>query len=165
MPPQPGTPSSERRGGGAPAPRAAGRGARRPAAMLLLSLAGLFDSAYLTWYHYDPAVRVCVVTSGCETVNTSRYAMVGPIPVAVIGVAGYLLIVAALLLQRWGPPPLRVPAGYAVYGMALLGCGFAVSLTGIEVLVLRAICTWCVLSAIVIAGLCALATLEAADRA
>lgn len=155
MPPQVGMRSSKGRGGGAP----------RRAAMLLLSLAGLADSAYLTWYHYDPAVRVCVVTSGCETVNTSRYAVVGPIPVAAIGVAGYLLIAGALLLQRWGPPSLRVPAGYAVYGMALLGCGFAAALTGIEVLVLHAICTWCVLSAIVIAGLCALATLEAADHA
>jgi uncharacterized membrane protein len=130
--------------------------------MLVLGLAGLADAGYLTWYHYDPAVRVCVVTSGCETVNTSAYAAAGPIPVAVIGVAGYLLILGALVLGRWGSPSVRAGARYATYGMALVGAGFSLYLTAVEVLVLHAICTWCVCSAALITGICVLATLDVA---
>ena len=132
--------------------------------MQILSLAGLIDSGYLTWYHYDPAVRVCVGTSGCETVNTSPYAMVGPVPVAAIGVAGYLLIAGALLLGRWGPAHKRRAGGYAVYGLAILGSGFGVYLTAIEILVLHALCTWCVLSAALIVSICALATVDIVDH-
>lgn len=131
-------------------------------AMLVLSLAGLVDSAYLTWYHYDPAVRVCVVTGGCETVNTSAYATIGPLPVAAIGVIGYLLIAGGLLLQRAGSPAVRAAARYAVYAMALVGTGFSLYLTAIEVLVLHAICPWCVCSAALVTGICVLATLDVA---
>lgn len=129
---------------------------------MLLGLVGLADSLYLTWYHYDPAVRVCLVTSGCEVVNASSYAMVGPVPVAAVGAGGYLLILGALVLRRWGPPSLHGTAAGAVFGLAVLGCGFAVYLTAVEVFVLHALCGWCLLSASAIAAICALAALEAA---
>ncbi len=133
------------------------------AVMLVLGLVGLADSLYLTWYHYDPAVRVCFATSGCEVVNTSPYAVVGSVPVAAVGAAGYLLILAVLALRRWGPPSLHRTAAHAAFGLAVLGSGFAVYLTAVEVFVLHALCGWCLLSATAIAAICALAALEAPE--
>ena len=121
--------------------------------MAALALAGLADSLYLTWYHYDPAVRACFAVGGCETVNGSRFATLGGIPVAVIGVAGYLLIAATLAARRWGPPPLRRRARYATYGLAAAGTAFALYLTAIEAFVLHAYCTWCLISATVVTAL------------
>lgn len=132
--------------------------------MLALAAGGLADSLYLTWYRYDPAVRVCVVVRGCETVNQSPYATVGPVPVALIGLAGYALLVLLLLLQRSGPARLREPAGYGVYALSVGGTGFALYLTAVEAFVLRAFCSFCLLAAAAITGLCVLASLEMADR-
>jgi uncharacterized membrane protein len=131
--------------------------------MLGLALAGLADSIYLTWYHYDPAVRACLVTGGCETVNTSPYAVIGPVPVAAVGVLGYLLVACAVILRGWGPPALRAAAGRGVYALSVLGTGFAAYLTAIEVFVIHAICAWCVLSAAIIAAVCVLAVLDLAE--
>jgi uncharacterized membrane protein len=131
--------------------------------MTMLALAGFADSLYLTWYHYDPAVRVCIASGGCETVNGSRFATLGGVPVAVLGVAGYLLIVAALAVRRWGPPASRQPAGYVAYALAAAGTAFSLYLTAIEAFVLRAYCTWCLASAILVTAVCIVATVDLAD--
>lgn len=130
--------------------------------MAALALAGLADALYLTWYHYDPAVRACFAAGACETVNGSRFATLGGIPVAVIGVAGYLLIASALAARRWGPPPLRRPARYATYALAAAGTAFALYLTAIEAFVLHAYCTWCLISAAVITALTIVASADLA---
>ncbi len=132
--------------------------------MMVLALAGFADSLYLTWYHYDPAVRVCIASSGCETVNASRYASLADVPVAVIGIAGYVLIIVALAGKRWGSPAVRASAGYAAYGLAAVGTAFSLYLTAVEVLVLRAYCTWCLFSAAMVTGLCIVATIDLAAR-
>ncbi|HET7265867.1 MAG TPA: vitamin K epoxide reductase family protein [bacterium] len=130
--------------------------------MTALALAGLADSLYLTWYHYDPAVRACFAVHGCEAVNGSRFASLGGVPVSVIGVAGYLLIAAALAARRWGPPSARGPARYATYALAAGGTAFALYLTAIEAFVLHAYCTWCLISAVVITALAVAATADLA---
>lgn len=133
--------------------------------MAALALVGLADSLYLTWYHYDPAVRACFAVGGCETVNGSRFATLAGVPVALIGVAGYLLIAGALGARRWGPPPVRRPARYATYALAAAGTAFALYLTAIEAFVLHAYCTWCLISAAVITGLTFVATADLAVSA
>ena len=130
--------------------------------MAVLALAGLADSLYLTWYHYAPAVRACLGSSGCETVNASRFATLGGVPVALIGAVGYLLIVAALAVGRWGPPPSRRPAAYAAYALAAAGTAFSLYLTAIEAFILHAYCTWCLLSAAFMTAACAVATVDLA---
>jgi uncharacterized membrane protein len=134
--------------------------------MTVLALAGLADSLYLTWYHYDPAVRVCIATGGCETVNASRFATLGSVPVAVIGVAGYLFIFATLAVRRWGPLGLRGLAGQATYALAAAGTAFSIYLTAVEAFILRAYCTWCLVSAGLVTAVCIIATVDlaASDR-
>ncbi|HLW46163.1 MAG TPA: vitamin K epoxide reductase family protein [bacterium] len=136
--------------------------ARRWMAMTALALAGFADALYLTGYHYNPAVRACVGSGGCEAVNGSRFATLAGVPVALIGTAGYVLILAALTARRWGPPHGRRAAGYAAYVLAAAGTAFSLYLTALEAFVLHAYCTWCLFSAAVITAVCVVATIDLA---
>jgi len=136
--------------------------ARRWAVMTALALAGFADALYLTWFHYDPAVRACVGSGSCETVNGSHFAVLAGVPVALIGAVGYGLIVASLAARRWGPPAGRRPAGYATYALAAVGTAFSLYLTAIEAFVLHAYCTWCLLSAALMIAVCVVATVDLA---
>jgi len=86
----------------------------------------------------------------CNAVQSSEYArLFGILPVGVLGVIGYLLILAA-----WATPQLQRNrlAAYmplAVFGMALFGVFFSLYLTYLEPFVIRAVCMWCVTSAVI----------------
>ena len=58
-------------------------------AIASLALLGLAISAYLTWVHYAGIEPVCTGISDCERVQSSDYAELIGIPVAVLGVVGY----------------------------------------------------------------------------
>jgi uncharacterized membrane protein len=119
-------------------------------AIAALAVLGLAISAYLTWVHYAGIEPVCSSISDCERVQSSDYAELAGIPVAVLGVVGY----AALLVSLRGPVELTVLLAY----IALL---FSAYLTWAELFRIDAICQWCVASALVSLGIAALATLEA----
>jgi uncharacterized membrane protein len=107
-----------------------------------LAVVGLLISGYLTWVHYAGVAPVCVGGSGgCETVQTSSYAMIFGVPVAALGLVGYTgLFLAALLRGEAG-----VYLGLLV---ALVGTLFSAYLTYLELFVIHAICEWCVASAV-----------------
>jgi uncharacterized membrane protein len=96
-------------------------------------------------------VPVCVGGSGgCETVQTSSYATIFGVPVAVVGLVGYAgLLFSALLRGEAGV--------YLALLLALVGTLFSAYLTYLEVFVIHAICEWCLASAafMVAALLCA----------
>jgi uncharacterized membrane protein len=116
-----------------------------------LAVVGLLISAYLSWVHYMGVVPVCVGGSGgCETVQTSSYATIFGVPVAVLGLVGYAgLLFSALLGGEAGV--------YLAFLIALVGTLFSAYLTYLEVYVIHAICQWCLASAalMVAAFLCA----------
>src|SRR4051812_5343946 len=70
-------------------------------AAALLSLLGLLDAVYLALERITGGPIACPIGGGCETVQSSAYALLLGIPVAFIGVVGYalLLIVALASLQ------------------------------------------------------------------
>jgi uncharacterized membrane protein len=108
-----------------------------------LAVAGIGVAAYLTWVHYQDEVPVCVAGGGgCERVQKSEYADAAGIPVAVLGLGGYLSILVTLLL-----PGERARFAAAFLGIA--GTGFSAYLTYLELFVIDAICQWCVASAII----------------
>ena len=81
---------------------------------------------------------------GCETVADSKYAHLAGVNVAVIGIVGYLLVLVAAV----------VPGDAGRFGgflTALIGFGFSLYLTYLELFVIDAICQWCVASAILMA--------------
>jgi uncharacterized membrane protein len=115
-----------------------------------LALVGLGISVYLTWVHYAGIEPVCTGISDCERVQTSSYAELVGIPVAVLGVVGY----AAILVSLW----LRVEVTAL---LAYLALAFSAYLTWAEVFRIEAICQWCVASALITLAIAVLATLRA----
>ena len=118
--------------------------------MALLSLLGLFIALYLYLYKIGKIGSLACGTGGCETVQLSAQSRFLGVDVALIGVAGYavLLLLALLALQpRFAGPawPSRLLA--VLSGGAVL---FTVYLTGLELFVIHAICRYCVASAVVI---------------
>jgi uncharacterized membrane protein len=111
------------------------------AATLAVAGAGTAVSAYLTWVHYSGGLALCVGVGGCETVQASRYSMVGAVPVAVIDLFG-LAAIAALAAWRLTPDP---PAWTltALFGLSLGATLYVAYLTYLELFVIRAICPWC----------------------
>jgi uncharacterized membrane protein len=121
----------------------------RGAALVTASL-GICVAGYLTYVHYAGLQPFCAGGGhGCERVQSSTYASVGGIPVAVVGFAGYLAIAVSLLA-----PGDR--ARLAAAAFALSGAGFSVYLTYLELFVIHAICQWCVASAVLLTALAVL---------
>jgi uncharacterized membrane protein len=97
-------------------------------ALVALALTGLAISSYLTWVHYTELAPSCSGISGCERVQSSDYAELAGLPVALIGVAGYLSILASLCMRS------EVTAL-----LAYIGVGFSGYLTWAELFRIEAI--------------------------
>jgi uncharacterized membrane protein len=109
----------------------------------ILALAGVVVSALALQVHYSTETAPCSINEkwDCGIVNHSPYAEVKGIPVAAIGIAGYLaLAVLALLRQRT-----------LAFLVSLIGLGFALYLAHIEKDVLMVWCLYCVISLGIIA--------------
>jgi uncharacterized membrane protein len=119
-------------------------------AIAALALLGLAISIYLTYVHYAGIEPVCSSISNCERVQSSEYADLLGIPVAVLGIAGYAAILVSLFTR------VEVTAL-----LAYLALAFSAYLTWAEVFKIDAICQWCVASAIVTLAIAVLATLRA----
>jgi uncharacterized membrane protein len=113
---------------------------------VVLAVLGLGVAGYLTYIHYAGIDPVCNIAHGCVKVQTSRYAELAGIPVAVLGLGGYVAMLAALLVDG-------EPGRLAAALFALVGFGFSAYLTYRELFTIDAICQWCVASAILMTGL------------
>jgi len=124
--------------------------------MGILALAGLGISLYLTWVYTTDRVAICLGSGGCETVQYSPYAWILGIPIPTLGAADYLLVLALALLGLRS----REQAEWvvlALFGTSLVGLLFSAYLTYLEIFVIRAICLWCAVSAVIQVFLFALA--------
>ena len=114
-------------------------------AAAILALAGIGVATYIAVAESGGGAPKCLVGGGgCETVANSQYAHLAGINVAVIGIFGYVLVLAAAFV----PGDLGRFGGFLT---ALIGFGFSVYLTYLELFVIDAICQWCVASAILMA--------------
>ena len=109
----------------------------------LMALAGVVVSTLALRIHYSTETEPCSINAkwDCGIVNHSQFAEIAHIPVAAIGIAGYLGL-AGLALVR-----LRVLLTVA----AILGLAFALYLSHIERDVLEVWCLYCVISQGIIA--------------
>ena len=126
----------------------------------LLSIPGMIVSFYLLLYHSGNLINVCSANGwdDCGKVSGpgAPYSSIGPFPVALIGLAGYAGIFLLIWLKDWLPqlddylPELMV----GLTGVAFL---FSLGLTVIELFVVEAICRFCVVSAVFVTIMFALA--------
>jgi uncharacterized membrane protein len=119
--------------------------------MIVLGLIGLAIAAYTTAAHYIGFNVLCTTKhNSCEAVQSSVYAKVAGVPVALLGLIGYLAILGTLTARQ------REATRLATLGLTIFGFGFSAYLTYREVFTLKEICEWCVTSACVMTILLAL---------
>ena len=114
--------------------------------IVLLAVLGIVVSSLALKVHYDDAGKEpCSINEkwDCGVVNHSPYAVIYGVPVAAIGIVGYVLI-AALGLARQRA---------LLLVSTLVGLAFALYLTNIEAHVLEVYCLYCVISQGIIAVL------------
>jgi uncharacterized membrane protein len=112
-------------------------------AAALLSLIGLTDALYLTVQHIAGRSVPCSVTSGCEEVLTSSYAVVAGIPLAALGAAAYFGVFSLATLAAFGNRIFGVLLRPLVALMVLV----SLWLFYLQAFVIRAFCQFCLLSA------------------
>ena len=124
-------------------------------ALLVLAVLGALISAYLTWTHFAGLTPVCSGSGeGCETVQSSRYASILGMPVALLGLIAYGgLIFSAVLWREAGL--------YLGFLISLVGTLFSAYLTYLEIFVIGALCQWCLASAAIMVAALVCTTLAA----
>jgi len=107
-------------------------------ALTLLAALGIAVSSAALHVHYSTETAPCSINEkwDCGVVNHSPYADVKGVPVALIGLIGYLLLGVLI----WTGPRELLLAGAAA------GVGFSLELTAIEATVLGVYCLYCVIS-------------------
>lgn len=118
-----------------------------------LAAVGLAISVYLTYVHYANLQPFCTGISDCERVQTSDWSLIAGVPVALVGLIGYVAILVALC----------VPGEAGRLGTALIafsGFGYSAYLTWVELARIHAICQWCIISAAIMTGLAILAAVR-----
>src|SRR3989344_1778455 len=116
--------------------------------ILLLSFLGLIDSTYLAIKHYSTSSIPCppnIKEANCDIVTNSTYSTVGPIPLAVFGMLYYLILIILSYIY------LKVRHNMIKFIQILTIIGFLVStaLVYIQLFVLRSICVYCMISAVI----------------
>lgn len=117
--------------------------------VLSLILIGLGVAIYLSYVEMMQVTAVCGPVGECNIVQSSPYAQILGIPVAILGVLNYLALGFIWLLRR----PLQrhffgLPMIILVI-LTLVGVLFSIYLTLLELLVIHTICAWCLTSAVV----------------
>ncbi|HEV2989205.1 MAG TPA: vitamin K epoxide reductase family protein [Candidatus Angelobacter sp.] len=104
----------------------------------LVALLGLLAAVAALREHYRTEASPCSINEkwDCGMVNHSPYAVLGNVPVADIGIAGYLLLSLLALKRAWR----------TAFFAAIIGLGFSLYLTYIEARVLQIWCIYCVIS-------------------
>ena len=123
---------------------------RNRQAIALLALVGFFLALYLWLHQIGVGGELKCGTGGCDTVQASRWARVLGIPVAAYGVVGYAAILAVALAGLQPAALERRRPALLLAALATGGVLFSAWLTYLELFVIRAICRWCVGSAVTI---------------
>lgn len=112
--------------------------------MLVLAVLGLGVAIYLTYVHYSGTKPACTAGASCLKVQTSQWSKLAGVPVALIGLIGYIAIIASLLA------PDREESRLITLGLTLIGFLFSGYLTYRELFSIHAICEWCASSAVIL---------------
>jgi uncharacterized membrane protein len=119
-------------------------------AIMVLVVVGLAVSGYLTYVEATQTLAICGPVGNCNLVQASPYAKLAGVPVAVLGLLGYLAIGVLWALAEFGEGRLAELAPLGLLGIATFGTAFSAYLTFLEPFVIKAVCMWCITSAVTI---------------
>ncbi|MDP2696360.1 MAG: vitamin K epoxide reductase family protein [bacterium] len=111
----------------------------------LLSFGGFLDAAYLTFKHYTGGTILCSIFSGCDIVTTSEYATILGVSVALLGAIYYLAVFILTIVH--------IDTGneqvfYFAASITLLGFLASLWFVFLQIFIIKALCLYCILSAI-----------------
>ena len=118
-------------------------------AIAVLALAGFFVALYLFAHNIGLTGPIVCGVGDCGTVQASPYAKIGPIPVSLVGVLGYVAIFSASFLGIQPGRRASAPIGAFLFLSSLGGVSYSGYLTFLEAYVINAWCQYCVISAII----------------
>ncbi|MBZ0284892.1 MAG: vitamin K epoxide reductase family protein [Anaerolineae bacterium] len=118
---------------------------------LVLIAVGIVISGYLSYVKLTNVAMVCVESGAfnCEVVQNSAYSRLFGIPIAWLGLATYLVMGAIILLEK-RVAFLREYSAIMVFGINLFGWLFSMWLVYVQVVLLKALCPWCLSHEVVI---------------
>ena len=96
---------------------------------------GAAIAAYLTYLHNAHTAPICT-SGGCETVQKSKYAELGGVPVALLGLLTYVALLGLAFVRG-------LTAAFAGVFVALAGVVFSGYLLWAQLGPIDAICQWC----------------------
>jgi uncharacterized membrane protein len=131
----------------------------------ILALLGLGVSIYLAYVEISHVQAVCGPVGECNIVQASPYAQILGIPIAVLGILNYLAILVLWTVQRYAGGRLVKLSAFGLLGLTLAGTLFSIYLTCLELFVIRAVCAWCLSSAVITTLLMLLAAIPITGRA
>jgi uncharacterized membrane protein len=124
-----------------------------------LIIIGIFDTAYLSWVKLADTQVFCGGAANCESVNSSVYSEIFNIPIAYLGLVAYIFLAILFLLEKRASIQKDI-SSLLRFATCLIGSLYSIYLTYIEIAVIRAICPYCILSAILMILLLALAIIR-----
>jgi uncharacterized membrane protein len=119
-------------------------------AVPILALFGMAVAGYLAYIETQAVAAICGPVGDCNTVQTSTYAKLFGIPIGVIGMAAYA---AMLAIWVWGRARDHGLPRWLLLAMTAFGVAFSIYLTYLEIFVIRAVCMWCLTSAVIMTAL------------
>jgi uncharacterized membrane protein len=112
--------------------------------LIVLAVIGLGIASYLTYVHYAGIKPACTAGESCTKVQTSVYSKLAGVPVALMGLIGYIAILASLLV------PVSENSRLATMALTFVGFAFSAYLTYRELFSIHAVCEWCATSAAIL---------------
>ena len=112
---------------------------------LVLALLGLADSVYLAASYFTDSPLSCETIRGCNEVANSPYATIAGVPISTMGVLYYVIAVAGAffyLVKR------RTVYATLLALLTMIGLATSVYFMYVQVVLIKAICIYCVASAI-----------------
>ena len=108
-----------------------------------IALLGLADGIYLTVEHLTGHTAECIASAGCQDVLGSKYATIGPIPLAALGAFAYFTAFSAATLAAFG---YRRCGRFLTLVVGMM-FGATLWLLYLQAFVLHAFCDYCLFSA------------------
>ena len=129
----------------------------------VLALCGIADSLYLTVLHITGQSALCGGAAACSEVLASRYAHIGAIPVAGLGLLGYFTVFSCAVFAAFGYARACFFFAFAV-GAMLIGSLWFLT---VQAFILHQYCRFCLLSAaitLLLSGLAVSVPLPKAEK-
>ncbi|MCB8916571.1 MAG: vitamin K epoxide reductase [Ardenticatenaceae bacterium] len=115
-----------------------------------LALLGLLVSAYLAYVEVTHSEAVCGPVGDCNAVQSSSYATLFGIPIAIYGLIFYLAVGVLWYMQpRQATAKRHQQITAALLALTVAGTLFSIYLTALEIFTIEAVCAWCLTSAVV----------------